>query len=152
MSSLCKIRQNFDFNHKKISDDLMPQKSREARTAVRDLVEPDVLGIKSKEWNVSNNPKICNYRDIKKDLFEVTQGLNNCHMVPLKEHIVEEGVDSRNYMFLDGSKWENSVEVNDSALKKLHEETKLKAEKNSTKYWRHTEEDRSNKLPFFLIL
>lgn len=141
------LKVNFDLNHKKLPDVLIPETAKQSKSYVKDLIDHDVLGIKDKRWNASNNPKICNYPDVKKDLFEVTQGLNSCHVVPLKEHKIEEGVDSRNSLYVDGWKWNTSTIFEDFEKKKLLQESKIKSEENTIKHWRNTEEDRLNQYP-----
>ena len=139
-----KINVSFDPNHKKISDDIVSQKTKEAKEYVKDLIDPDNLEIKNKRFNASVNPEMNNYPDLKKTLFEVTQGLNNFQVVPLKEKKVEEGVDSRNTLYIDGEKWNNSTLFENWEKKYLSQTTRESAQENTIKYWRTTEFDRIN--------
>ncbi|MCQ2818045.1 MAG: hypothetical protein MJ252_12335 [archaeon] len=137
-----KLKINFNLNHKKFPEELVSPQAKESRQFVREFVDPDILGRRTKWWNNSSNPKAANYFDIQKNLFEVTQGLNNFQIVPLNEHKVEEGCDSRNYSFIDGNKWEISTKIEDSEKRELSETSRKKAETNTTNYWRRHENER----------
>ena len=139
-----KITVNFNPNYKKIADEVMPEKAREAKAYVNDLIDQDTLEVKPKRWNASVNPKMSNYRDVHKTIFQVSQGLNAFNVVPLKEHRVPEGVTSRNYMYIDGEKWNNSTLFEDFEKKDLHKANGEAAKENSLRYWRRTEYDRFN--------
>ena len=139
-----KINVSFDPNHKKISDDIVSEKTKEAKAFVKDLIDPDNLEIKNKRWNASVNPQVSNYPDLKKTLFEVTQGLNNFQVVPLKEKQIEEGTDSRNSLYVNGDKWNNSTLFENWEKKFLSQTTRDNAIENTIKYWSNTEYDRFN--------
>ena len=142
-----KFKLNFNLNHKKFPDDLISAKVKESKTYIKDLIDPDVLGIKNKKWNNSCNPNQCNYPDVKKNIFEVSHGLNSCHVTKLKEKKTEEGVDSRNYLYVDGSKWNSSTILENSEKKENSEKLLNKAKINTFKHWRNTETDRMNESP-----
>ena len=139
-----KINVSFDPNHKKISDDIVSEKTKEAKAFVKDLIDPDNLEIKNKRWNASVNPQVSNYPDLKKTLFEVTQGLNNFQVVPLKEKQIEEGTDSRNSLYVNGDKWNNSTLFENWEKKFLSQTTRDNAIENTIKYWKNTEYERFN--------
>ena len=56
--------------------------------------------------------------------------LNNFQVVPLKEKFIEEGIDSRNYMYINGEKWnnstlfENEVELTNQAILQYEKDLK----------------------------
>ena len=95
-----KIKLDFDPNFKKIPDSIISEKTKEAKSYVKNLVDPDALEVKRKYWNISNNAKEKIRPELRKTVFEATHGLNNFKVVPLKEKFMEEGVDSRNYIIL----------------------------------------------------
>ena len=143
-----KIKLNFDPNFKKIPDSLISEKTKEAKSYVKNLVDPDALEVKRKYWNISNNAKEKIRPELRKTVFEATHGLNNFKVVPLKEKFIEEGVDSRNYMYINGEKWNNSTLFEKFEKDNLNYTTRENAFKNTIKYWRKTAYDRFNENPF----
>ena len=143
-----KIKLNFDPNFKKIPDSLISEKTKEAKSYVKNLVDPDALEVKRKYWNISNNAKEKIRPELRKTVFEATHGLNNFKVVPLKEKFMEEGVDSRNYMYINGEKWNNSTLFEKFERDNLNYTIRENAFKNTIKYWRKTAYDRFNENPF----
>ena len=144
-----KINVNFNPSFKKISDDVMPKNVREAKLYIKDSVDPDNLEIKkNKRWNSSVNPNEKIRPELKKTIFEATHKLNNYRVVPLKEKKIEEGIDSRNFMFINGEKWNNSTLLEDNEKLLLNTISGENAFENSKRYWRATAYDRINEYIF----
>ena len=140
-----KINVNFNPTFKKISDDVMPKHVREAKLYIKDSVDPDNLEIKkNKRWNNSVNPNEKIRPELKKTIFEATHKLNNYRVVPLKEKKIEEGTDSRNYMYINGEKWNNSTLFEDYEKQFLNTISGENAFENTKRYWRATAYDRLN--------
>ena len=140
-----KIKVNFNPSFKKISDDVMPKKVREAKLYIKDSVDPDNLELKkNKRWNNSVNPNEKIRPELKKTIFEATHKLNNYRVVPLKEKKIEEGIDSRNFMYINGEKWNNSTLFEDNEKLFLNTVSGENAFENSKRYWRATAYDRIN--------
>ena len=140
-----KINVNFNPSFKKISDDVMPKNVREAKLYIKDSVDPDNLEIKkNKRWNSSVNPNEKIRPELKKTIFEATHKLNNYRVVPLKEKKIEEGTDSRNYMYINGEKWNNSTLFEDYEKQFLNTISGENAFENTKRYWRATAYDRLN--------
>ena len=143
-----KIKLNFDPNFKKIPDSLISEKTKEAKQYVKNLVDPDALEVKKKYWNISNNAQEKIRPELRKTVFEASQGLNNFQVVPLKEKFIEEGIDSRNYMYVNGEKWNNSTLFEKFEKDNLNYTSRENAFENTIKYWRKTSYDRFNENPF----
>ena len=140
-----KINVNFNPSFKKISDDVMPKKVREAKLYIKDSVDPDNLELKkNKRWNNSVNPNEKIRPELKKTIFEATHKLNNYRVVPLKEKKIEEGIDSRNFMYINGEKWNNSTLFEDYEKQFLNTISGENAFENTKRYWRATAYDRLN--------
>ena len=140
-----KINVNFNPTFKKISDDVMPKHVREAKLYIKDSVDPDNLELKkNKRWNNSVNPNEKIRPELKKTIFEATHKLNNYRVVPLKEKKIEEGTDSRNYMYINGEKWNNSTLFEDYEKQFLNTISGENAFENTKRYWRATAYDRLN--------
>lgn len=142
-----KVELDFENKHKKFSDDMMLPKVLQSKEYVKELIDPDILELKQKRWNISSDCQTKIRPELKKTLFEVSHGLKDFKVVPLKEHIVEEGVDSRNSRIIDGMKWEISTKIEENEKKYLHEITKEIAKENSTQYWKENEYNRLNGEP-----
>ena len=69
-------------------------------------------------------------------------------MVPLKTPEVNEGVDTRDHIELDGKIWDISNQVNKKELKDYEEKKLNDAKENSIKYWRNNDDYRQNESPF----
>ena len=141
-----KINVNFQRKFKKISDDVMPENVKEARLYIKNFVDPDNLELKkNKRWNNSVNPREIVRSELKKKIFDATYKLNDFIVVPLKEkNNIEEGVDTRNYMYYKGEKWNNSTLFENYEKKFLNTVSGENAFQNTKRYWRETNNDRIN--------
>lgn len=91
---------NFPMDHKKFNDDDVRAKVKSSKTYVKALIDPDILEIRQKRWNISNLPNQNERAELKKTLFEVSHGLRDYNVTKLKEKIVELGTDSRDACYL----------------------------------------------------
>ena len=145
-----KTRVNLDFenNFKKFSDDFVLPEVKKAKEKIKDLVNPDRLELKKKNWNISVNVKDDIKPELEKKLFEIENGFTDFKAIPPKIHEVNEGVDSRDHLKVDGKIWDLS---NQPDKKEINEEGKKKlfhAKENSIKYWRNNDEMRQNENAF----
>lgn len=90
---------SFPRDHKKFNDEDVPQKAREAKEFVKALIDPDILEIRKKRWEISSKPVFNERPELKKTLFEVSHGLKDFKVVPPAEKKVELGTDTRNYCY-----------------------------------------------------
>ena len=145
-----KTRVNLDFenNYKKFADDFVLPGVKEAKEKIKESVNPDKLELKKKKWNVSVNIKDDVKPELSKKLFEIENGFKDFKVIPPKIQEVEEGVDTRDHLELDGKTWDLSNQID---IKELKEEGKKKlfnAKENSIKYWRNSDEMRLNEEAF----
>ena len=140
---------DFDNNFKKFTNDIMSPSVISSKKYVKDLIDPDILEKKQKNFNLSTDTGKEVRPELKKTLFEVSQGLKNFTIVPLKPHIIEEGVDSRNHITIDNNRWDISNLIDKDDYKNRFKEDLVLAQDNSFKYWKENEDDRNmgNKLP-----
>ena len=143
-----KVEIDFEDKHKKFPDDMMLPKVIKSKEYVKELIDPDILELKQKRWNISSDCQTKLRPELKKTLFEVSHGLKDFKVVPLKEHVVEEGCDSRDNRIVDGMKWEISTKLEENEKKYLHEATKELAIDNSNRYWKENEYNRENGEPY----
>ena len=145
-----KTRVNLDFenNYKKFSDDFVLPNVVQSKKEAKDLVDPDILELKKKEWNISYNLKNDVKPELQKKLFEITSGLKDFKVVPIKKKEVTEGVDSRDHLEIDGSVWNISNQVSLKDFKKDDNKKLNNAKKNTTRYWKTNNEFRRNEQPF----
>ena len=143
-----KVEIDFEDKHKKFPDDMMLPKVKKSKEYVKELIDPDILELKQKRWNISSDCQTKLRPELKKTLFEVSHGLKDFKVVPLKEHVVEEGCDSRDNRIVDGMKWEISTKLEENEKKYLHEATKELAIDNSNRYWKENEYNRENGEPY----
>ena len=141
-----KTRVNLDFenNYKKFADDFVLPGVKEAKEKIKESVNPDKLELKKKKWNISVNIKDDVKPELSKKLFEIENGFKDFKVIPPKIQEVEEGVDTRDHLELDGKTWDLSNQID---IKELKEEGKKKlfnAKENSIKYWRNSDEMRQN--------
>ena len=136
---------DFDNNFKKFTDDIMPSSVIASKNYIKDLVDPDILQKKKKKFSLSTDTSKEIKPDLQKNLFEVSHGLKNFSIVPLKEHNVEVGVDSRNYLTLDDNSisWNKSNLLDEKDLNQRFKEDLLLAQDNSNKYWKENEDNRN---------
>ena len=145
-----KTRVNLDFenNYKKFADDFVLPGVKEAKEKIKESVNPDKLELKKKKWNISVNIKDDVKPELSKKLFEIENGFKDFKVIPPKIQEVEEGVDTRDHLELDGKTWDLSNQID---IKELKEEGKKKlfnAKENSFKYWRNSDEMRLNEEAF----
>jgi hypothetical protein len=90
---------SFPRDHKKFNDDDIPEKAKAAKEYVKELIDPDILEVRNKRWNISAKPEYNERPELKKTLFEVSHGLKDFKVVDLKDKKVELGTDTRNYCY-----------------------------------------------------
>jgi hypothetical protein len=90
-------RMNFTLEHRLYNDDFMKDKAKIAKKYVKELIDPDILEIQKKRWNISSLPNNNEKPELKKTLFEVRHGFKDYQVVKLKEKDIELGTDSRNF-------------------------------------------------------
>ena len=71
-----RTRVNLDFenNYKKFSDDFFLQNVIKSKKEAKDLVDPYLLELKKKQWNISYNIKDDVKPELEKKLFEISSG------------------------------------------------------------------------------
>ena len=134
-----KVDIDFEDKHKKFSDELMLPNVIESRKYVHDLRDPDILELKQKRWNISSDVHSKERPELKKTTFEVSHGLKDFKVVPLKEKIVPEGVDSRNMREIDNNIWNTSVLLENYEKKENNKSILQKSQENSLRYWKENE-------------
>ena len=143
-----KVNLNFEDKFKKFSDDSALPGVLKSKEYIQNLIDPDILEMKQKNWNISVNAKEKIRPELKKTIFEVSNGLNDFQVVPIKERKIEEGVDSRNFLDIDGKTWNISNKVENRELKKKDNIFLKKSLENSIKYWKDNEDLRNNEAEF----
>ena len=145
-----KTRVNLDFenNYKKISDDFILPNVIQSKIDMKNLVDPDKLELKKKPWNISYNIKNDVKPELQKRLFEIQSGLSDFKVVPIKKHYVEEGVDSRDHLEVDGSVWNVSNQVSLKEFKNDDNKKLSDAKENTLRYWKTNNDFRRNEQPF----
>ena len=140
---------DFDNNFKKFTDDIIPPSVISSKNYVKNLIDPDILEKKKKNFNLSTDTGKEVRPELKKTIFEVSQGLKNFTIVPLKPHILKEGVDSRDHIIIDNNTWNISNRIDKENFKNKFKEDLVLAEDNSAKYWKENEDNRNmeTKLP-----
>ena len=140
---------NFDNNFKKFTDDIVSPSVISSKKYVKDLIDPDILEKKKKYFNLSTDTGKEVRPELKKTIFEVSQGLKNFTIVPLKPHFLKEGVDSRNHIIIDNNTWDISNQIDKEDFNNKFKEDLIFAQDNSFKYWKENEDNRNmeNKLP-----
>ena len=143
-----KTNLNFEISFKKFPDEAVYPSSKVSKEYIKNLRDPDILELKQKYWNISNNTKEKDRPDLKKTLFEVKNGLKDFKIVPIKEKKVNEGVDTRDHLEIDGSTWNISHLINEKQFKKESKDYLTIAQENSHRYWKENEENRKGEKPF----
>ena len=115
---------------------------------VQNLVDPDILELKKKHWNISYSTTENFKPELNKILFEIKSGLKDFRVIPIKEHITEEGVDTRNHIELDGNTWNISNQVSKIDFRNDDSVRLSKAKDNSSRYWKTNSELRYKEMPF----
>ena len=143
-----KTELDFEPNFKKFTDEASFPQAKPAKEYVKNLRDPDILELKQKYWNISYNTTEKFRPELKKILFEVGNGLKDFKIVPIKEKKVEEGVDTRDHIEIDGNSWNISNLVNKKQFKIEERENLSLAQENSNKYWKENEDNREEEKPF----
>ena len=145
-----KTRVNLDFenNYKKFADDFVLPGVKKAKEKIKDLVNPDRLELKKKNWNISYNIKDDIKPELSKKLFEIENGFKDFKVIPPKIQEINEGVDTRDHIELEGKIWDISNQVNKRELKEEDKKKLIDAKENSIKYWRNSDDMRQNESPF----
>ena len=115
---------------------------------MKNLVDPDKLELKKKPWNISYNIKSDVKPELQKKLFEIQSGLSDFKVVPIKKNFVEEGVDSRDHLEVDGSVWNVSNQVSLKEFKTDDNKKLTDAKENTLRYWKTNNDFRRNEQPF----
>ena len=141
---------DFDNNFKKFTDDIVPSSVIASKKYVKNLVDPDILQKKKKNFSLSTDTIEKPKPELQKTLFEVSHGLKNFSIVPLKEPNVEVGVDSRNFLTLDNNSntWNKSNLINEKDFNQKLKENLLLAQDNSHRYWKENEDNRNMETQF----
>ena len=143
-----RVKLDFENNFKKFPDDFISPEILKSKKEVENLVDPDKLELKKKQWNISYNTTENFKPELSKKLFEINSGLKDFKVVPIKQHKIEEGVESRNHIEIDGNAWNISNQISLSNFKKEDKLNLSKAKDNSLRYWKTNSELRSNEMPF----
>ena len=145
-----KTRVNLDFenNYKKFSDDFVLPDVKKAKEFIKDSVNPDRLELKKINWNISYNVKDDLKPELSKKLFEIENGFKDFKIIPPKVKVVEEGVDTRDHIELDGKFWDLSNQVNLKEIKDEDKKDLIRSKENSIKYWRNNDDNRQNENAF----
>ena len=145
-----KTRVNLDFenNYKKISDDFILPNVIQSKIDMKNLVDPDKLELKKKPWNISYNIKNDVKPELQKKLFEIQSGLSDFKVTPIKKNFIEEGVDSRDHLEVDGSVWNISNQVSLKEFKIDDNKKLTDAKENTLRYWKTNNDLKKKKKPF----
>ena len=144
-----KTELNFDYKYKKFPDDAILPYVSESKKYVKNLIEPDILELKKKEWDISVDVHNQKRPELKQTIFEVIHGLKDFKVVPLKEKKFINGCDTRNSAFILGKKkWDFSKFISDKEMRSLSSANLFNANENSVKYWRDNSNNRSLQKPF----
>ena len=141
-----KINVNYEKNFKKYMNDFIPEKTKEKKNYIKNLVHSDILDFDNKRWNCSVNSNEKNKPELKKTIFEITNGLKSFNFTTLKENKIEEGIDSRDYDYYNDNnkKWNNSQLLLSSEKNSLSLLANEKALENTNYYWRIHKKERNN--------
>ena len=141
-----KINVNYEKNFKKYMNDFIPEKTKEKKNYIKNLVQSDILDFDNKRWNCSVNSNEKNKPELKKTIFEITNGLKSFNFTTLKENKIEEGIDSRDYDYYNDNnkKWNNSQLLLSSEKNILSLLANEKALENTNYYWRIHKKERNN--------
>ena len=143
-----RVKLDFENNYKKFSDDFVLPEVKKIKAKIKDSVNPDRLELKKKNWNISCNVKDELKPDLAKKLFEIQNGFKDFKIIPLKIHEVNEGVETRDHLELDGKTWDLSNQIDKREIKEAGKKKLLNAKENSVKYWRNNDEMRQNENAF----
>lgn len=138
---------NFDSNFKKFTNDIMTPSVKAAKKYVINLTEPDILEKKQKYFDLSTDVNKKIRPELKKTVFEISKGLKNFQIVPLKEHKVNEGVDTRDHLVIDNNEWNSSNLIDKHEFKEKFLEDSNLAQENTFNYWKENEDNRNMENP-----
>ena len=132
-----KFIYNFPSSTKKFSDECISPSAKESKAYIKDLLDRDIFEAKIPRWNKSTKPNTSKSDKVplKKTLFEVNHGFNNYLVVPLKEKLIEEGVQSRD-IHIFGDDWNVSNRLEKGEKKLMDNDLFIKSMNNTQKYWR----------------
>lgn len=104
-----KGKLNYDRDEQFFSQDDIPDKAKEAKAYIQKVTDPDLLGLRKKEWNSSSSvPKNPIQEEThERKLIKIKLGLFDQPIPKLKDKFVEPGTDTRN----DYTGWNVSTEV-----------------------------------------
>ena len=143
-----KTEIDFDYNFKKFSDDIILPNLIESKKYIKNLLNPDILELKQKKWDNSTDINNKKKPELKQTLFEVSHGLRDFKVIPLKEKKIIEGCDSRNFLSIDGKIWDSSNQISEKQIKSLSASNLFNANENSIKYWKDNSKNRIYQNPF----
>ena len=143
-----RVTLDFENNFKKFSDDFALPDVHKAKEKIKNLVDPDRLNLKKKEWNISYNTNEETKPELEKQLFEIENGFKDFRVIPPKIKNVEPGVDTRDHLELDGKIWDISNQVSKKDFNEEEKKILNISKENSIKYWRNNDEMRQNESAF----
>ena len=145
-----KLNVNFDLSNKKFPY-AISERAKTAKAYVKELVEKDLFESKKPKWNISNKPNDkCFKPPLKKTLFQLSNGLTDYHVVPLKEKKVNPGIDIKYELITENNYWNKCSVLGDKDKKKKFKEILENASFNSQKYWNNNNENRISSAPFIV--
>ncbi len=143
-----RVTLDFENNFKKFSDDFALPDVHKGKEKIKNLVDPDRLNLKKKEWNISYNTNEETKPELEKQLFEIENGFKDFRVIPPKIKNVEPGVDTRDHLELDGKIWDISNQVSKKDFNEEEKKILNISKENSIKYWRNNDEMRQNESAF----
>ena len=140
-----KKQVNFDLKNRKFVVDCVSERAKTAKASLKEFLDPDLFECKNPSWNICSKLDDKNFKiPLKKTLFEVNHGLNNFKVVPLKEKVIEPGIDVKYELINDKNCWNNSAKMEQDERKEIERKNKADAKANTQSYWFKTEMDRIN--------
>ena len=143
-----KTELDFEPRYKKFPDSIMLPKVIEAKKYIKELTDKDPLDLKQRRWNISVDSHSKFEPEIQKTVFELSHGLKDFKVVPIKEKKIVEGCDSRNLRTINGETWNISTFFTKNDMRNISESNKENAIENSKKYWESNIYNRENEMPF----
>ncbi len=145
-----KLNLNFDLSNKKFAY-AISERAKTAKAYVKELVEKDLFESKKPKWNISNKPNDkCFKPPLKKTLFQLSNGLTDYHVVPLKDKKVNPGIDIKYELITENNYWNKCSVLGDKDKKKKFKEILENASFNSQKYWNNNNDNRISSAPFIV--
>ena len=143
-----RVNMDFDPNCKIFYDPVSSPEVIKSKQEIKDSVDPDILELKKRNWNISSHLKDDVKKDLKKKIFEISSGLKDFKIIPLKGQKVIEGVDSRDHSEVDGGIWNVSSQITIKDIQKDDNIQLKNAKRNSNRYWIINNKLRKNEKPF----